>query len=126
MTQTKAVREEMRREFLAKANQAFNAVFDEGEQEQLITLTQREDRILQRGGELHAWLLEKHLECDPVANPAEVEAIRCPKCRKLGVRDKKEKEPVARQLTTRAGEQEFARWKYRCPSCRTVFFPLGR
>ena len=29
MTQTKAVREEMRREFLANANQAFNAVFDE-------------------------------------------------------------------------------------------------
>jgi uncharacterized protein with PIN domain len=126
MPLSKSAREELCREFLGKAKQAFDALFDDDQQEQLITLTQRENRILQQGGELHSWLLEQHLAQDPVADPAAVEAIRCPKCHRLGVRDKKEKDPVPRQVKTRAGEQEFARRKYRCAHCRRSFFPLGR
>jgi uncharacterized protein with PIN domain len=118
--------EQRRSEFLAMAGQAYDAMFDADQQEQLITLTQREDRVLGKGGQLLSWLLEQHLQADPLANPAEAEAIRCPKCRRIGVRDKKEKEAVPRRLVTRAGEEHFVRWKYRCPFCRTVFFPLGR
>jgi DNA-directed RNA polymerase subunit RPC12/RpoP len=114
------------REFLGKAKQAFDALFDDGQQEQLITLTQREARILQQGAELHSWLLEKHLAQDPTANPAEVEAIRCPNCHRVGVPAKQKKDAVPRRVKTRAGEQEFTRRKYRCAHCRRRFFPLGR
>jgi uncharacterized protein with PIN domain len=119
-------REQLRAEFQKKAGEAFDAMFDADQQEQLITLVQREDRVLEKGAELQAWLLEKHLKADPVADPKEVEALRCPRCRSLGVRVTSEQEPVPRRITTRAGKQEIQRWKYRCPSCRTVFFPLGR
>jgi uncharacterized protein with PIN domain len=119
-------RDEMRAKFRAMADAAFNAMFDDDQQDQLITMTQREDRILQKGAEMQAWLLEQHLTSDPLANPADAEALRCPKCRGLGVRDGDEPEAVPRRLKTRTGKQEFLRWKYRCPSCKTVFFPLGR
>ena len=119
-------RDELRRTFRQMADSTFDALFDDDQQEQLITMTQREDRILQKSAEQQAWLLERHLESDPLANPAEAEALRCPKCRHLGVRDGDEPEAVPRRLKTRAGKQEFKRWKYRCPSCQTVFFPLGR
>jgi uncharacterized protein with PIN domain len=120
------IREQKRRKFQEQAGAAFDAMFDEDQQEQLITMTQREDRILEKGGQLQSWLMEQHLLADPLANPAEADALRCPRCRRMGVRDEEEKEAVPRALTTRAGQQEFARWKYRCPFCRTIFFPLGR
>jgi len=119
-------REELRREFHQLADAAFDGIFADDQQEQLVTMTQREDRVLQKGAEMQAWLLEQHLAADPLADPAEAEALRCPKCRSLGVRDTEEEEPVPRKLKTRAGTQEFQRWKYRCPPCQTVFFPLGR
>ena len=126
MTLPRNIREQMRRAFQQRAGEAFDAMFDEDQQEQLITLTQREDRILEKGAELQAWLMEQHLSTDPLGEPAAAEAIRCPKCRRLGVREPNETEPVPRSVTTRAGEQQFQRGRYRCPSCRTVFFPLGR
>jgi hypothetical protein len=88
------VRERKPREFQEKAGAAFDALFDEDQQEQLITLTQREDGVLEQGSALQAWLLEEHLRADAVAGPAAAEGIRCPKCRRLGVRDSGEKEPV--------------------------------
>jgi uncharacterized C2H2 Zn-finger protein len=119
-------REQLREEFQKKAGEAFDAMFDSDQQEQLITLVQREDRVLQKGGELQSWLLGQHLKADPLVDPAAGEALRCPRCRELSVRASDEEEPVPRPLTTRAGKQQIQRWKYRCPSCRTVFFPLGR
>ena len=119
-------RDELRSKFRRMADDTFNAMFDDDQQEQLITMTQREDRILDTTGMLQAWLMEEHLKSDPLANPAEAEALRCPKCRHMGVRDGDEPEAVPRRLKTRSGKQEFNRWKYRCPSCKTVFFPLGR
>jgi len=121
-----ATREQLRKEFQEKAGLAFDAMFDSDQQEQLITLVQREDRVLEKGGELQAWLLEEHLKADPWADPAAHEALCCPKCRCVGERASEEKEPVPRRVTTRAGKQGIERWKYRCPSCLTVFFPLGR
>lgn len=121
-----STRDELRRRFQGMAEATFKAMFDDDQQEQLITMTQREDRILQKTAEMQAWLLEEHLKTDPLADPAQTDALRCPKCRGIGMRDGDEKEPVPRQLKTRAGKQEFKRWKYRCPSCKAVFFPLGR
>ena len=122
MPNTNALRSQFRR----MAESAFDAMFDSDQQEQLITMTQREDRILDTTAKMQAWLMERHLETDPLADPAESDALHCPKCRHLGVRDGDEPEAVPRRLKTRAGKQEFKRWKYRCPACKAVFFPLGR
>jgi hypothetical protein len=119
-------RDELREKFRQMAEAAFDAMFDDDQQDQLITMTQREDRILETTGRMQAWIMEEHLKADPLADPTEADALRCPKCRGMGVRDGDEPEAVPRHLQTRAGKQAFKRWKYRCPSCKTVFFPLGR
>lgn len=119
-------RQRLRRQFTAMAGEAFDAMFDGDQQEQLITLTQREDRVLEKGAKLEAWLLARHLARDPAARPAKSEAVACPKCGRAGVRDKTDTEPAPRRVTTRAGPQELKRRKYRCPKCRKVFFPPGR
>ena len=121
-----AERERFRRAFMEKAGRAFDAMFDDDEQEQLITMTQREDRVLEKGAELQQWLLARHLATDPAAKPPKAEAVACPKCEGTSVRDKSDAKPVPRRVTTRAGPQELRRRKYRCPKCRRVFFPPGR
>ena len=102
---------ESRSEFLRMAGDAFDAMFDSDQQEQLITLTQREDRVLQRGAALQHWLLERHLASDPATSPKG--GVRCPKCKGEGVPDKSDATMVPRRVTTRAGPQELARRKYR-------------
>ena len=119
-------RKELREKFQQKAGEAFDAMFDADQQEQLITLVQREDRVLEKGADLQAWLLQQHLKADPLGDPQSSERLRCPRCGAIGERASDEEDPVPRRVTTRAGQQELQRWKYRCPSCRKVFFPLGR
>ncbi len=116
----------LRREFTEMASEAFDAMFDLDQQEQLITLTQREDRVLQKGAELESWLLARHLDRDGAASPADSPTVTCPSCGRAGVPDGKDKKPAPRRVTTRAGPQELMRRKYRCPKCRRVFFPPGR
>ena len=118
-------REQLRAKFQKKAGEAFDAMFDEDQQEQLITLVQREDRVLEKGAELQAWLLREHLQFDSLTDRSSRD-LRCPKCHSLGVWVSGDEEPVPRGIMTRAGEQAIERSKCRCPSCRTVFFPLGR
>ena len=118
-------RDQLREEFQKKAGEAFDAMFDADQQEQLITLVQREDRVLQKGAELQAWLLREHLQLSTATDGCSKD-LRCPKCHSLGVWVTDDDEPVPREITTRAGDQEIRRSKCRCPSCRTVFFPLGR
>lgn len=115
-----------RGEFLEMAGETFDAMFDDGQQEQLITMTQREDRVLQKGAELQTWLLARHLAADPMAKPDESEVVACPKCGRAGVPDNRDTKPAPRRVRTRAGPQEVRRLKYRCRRCRTVFFPSGR
>ena len=114
----------LREEFLKKADRMFDSMFDVDQQEQLITMTEREDRVLEKGAELQSWLLGHHLRLDPLADPSEAEAICCPNCHEVGIRDPNEVEPVPRGITTRAGRQQIERLKYYCSSCRRVFFPL--
>lgn len=80
------VRKRLRDEFQRRARDVLDAMFDDDQQDQLITLTQREDRILEKGAELQAWLMEQNLKADPLVDPAEAEALRCPKCRRLARR----------------------------------------
>jgi hypothetical protein len=125
MSLSAAAREKLRQEFHRKAEEAFQSVFGPDEQEQLITFVQRETRVVERGRELERWLLEKHLASDPLADPSAADQVRCPRCTELGLRDSEEDEPVPRRVVSRAGKQELLRWKYKCPRCRTRFFPLG-
>jgi hypothetical protein len=123
MSLTPAKREELHREYLQKANELFESMFDEGRQEQLVTMTQREDCILKGGGELFEWLMARHLEQDSMAVPDRSHSITCPECGHEGVPDGKQPKPVPRLVTTRTGKLRFERRKYRCPHCRAVFFP---
>jgi uncharacterized protein with PIN domain len=118
-------KEKLWEECQARARRSFEAVFGEDQQEQLRTLTQREDRILQVTEELQTWLLAEHLKRDPQAKPAPGAGIRCPVCRGAAQRIEGEAGWVPRELQTRTGRQEFGRQAYRCPSCRRSFFPLG-
>ena len=105
---------------------AFDAMSDDDQQEQLITMTQREDRVLEKGAQLQEWLPARHLAADPAAKPGRAEAVVCPKCEGAGVRDRSDTKSVPRRVTTRAGPQELGRRKYRCPKCRRDSFPPGR
>jgi hypothetical protein len=116
----------LRREFTGLAGEAFDAMFDPDQQEQLITLTQREDRVLAKGAELQRRLLARHLAGDPWRQPKPSEIVPCPKCGRAAVPDEGDRKPVPRRITTRAGPQELSRHKYRCGNCRAVFFPHGR
>ena len=116
----------LRRSFMDMAGEAFDAMFDDDRQEQLVTLTQREDRVLEKGAELQRWLLARHLALDPAAGPATGEVPACPRCGHAGRPDAGDTRPAPRRIATRAGPQELKRRKYRCPKCRKVFFPPGR
>ncbi len=126
MSLRRCERLKLRRKFLDLAGGAFDAVFDDDQQEQLITLTQREDRVLEKGAELQSWLLARHLARDPWGQPKPSEIVPCPKCGRAGVPDERDTDPVPRRITTRAGPHELRRRKYRCQKCRRVFFPPGR
>lgn len=107
----------------ARARRAFERVFGEDQQEQLVTLTQREDRILAVTKELQAWMLEEHLKRDPRAEAKE-KVVRCPVCRREAERVGGRAGWVPRAVVTRTGRQLFSRQAYRCPPCRRTFFPL--
>jgi len=115
--------QKLRREFMSFAGEVFDAMFDKDQQEQLITLTQREDRVLEKGAELQQWLLARHLADDPSAASAQATPVACPKCGHAGRPDAKD---APRRIKTRAGPQDLKRCKYRCPKCRKLFFPPGR
>ena len=53
--------------FMESAGEAFDRMFDANEQHQLITFTQREDRMLELGKKLQIELLQAHLQADPPA-----------------------------------------------------------
>jgi rubredoxin len=63
---------------------------------------------------------------DPQARPAEHQHILCPKCGRPGRRVTGPGEPLPqRRLTTLAGAVTLSREKWRCTTCRVVFFPPG-
>lgn len=106
-------------EFLQRAAEAFDRALKE-DQEQMITFTQMEDRVIEVGSKLQQGLLESCLE---EAGRSTVEAACCPKCRKPIPRPQDVQE--VRRILGRCGPVEFERLRYVCPSCRKVFSPSG-
>jgi hypothetical protein len=117
---------ELRRQFIRQAVDAFEHMFGPAEADQLVTLTQREQRACELGQQLSGWLLQQHVAADASVRPPEQPPPRCPKCDQPG-------RPVPlgdgqlpqRQLTTAAGEITLRRQQWRCAACRVAFFPPG-
>jgi hypothetical protein len=112
--------QERRERWRKRAEAAFERMFAGKE---LTTFTEREDEAMLIARELAAFMLEEHLAGDPQVRPAEEQPPCCPKCQKPGQRVTKRNEKLPeRPLTTRAGEVELRREKWRCQPCRVVFF----
>ena len=119
-----ANREELRRRFLAEAATAFDLMFSEAPDDDLITFAQREQRAHDLGQQLTLALLQQHANADPAADPRPDPPPPCPRCQRPGQRLSPAGEPLpARTLTTLAGDVVLRRARYRCTACRVVFFP---
>jgi len=117
-------RDELRRRFLAEAATAFDLMFDKHLASDLVTFDQREQRALDLGQQLVLALLQQHANHDPAADPDAQQQPCCPRCHRPGRRVTPPGQPLpARRLTTCAGEVRLRRARYRCTTCRVVFFP---
>jgi len=118
-------REALRERWLLRAGQAFERMFAEASQDQLVTFTQREDLACLLGKELAVFLLEEHAAADHQVRPSEKHPPGCPKCNQPGERVTKANQRLPeRELTTRAGEIKLKREQWRCKKCRIVFFSV--
>ena len=118
-------REALLERWLLRAGRAFERMFAESSQDQLVTFTQREDLACVLGKELAAFLLEEHVAADNQVRPAEKRPPYCPKCQQPGQRVTKSNGKLwERELTTRAGEIKLQREEWRCKQCRILFFSI--
>ena len=106
---------------------AYRRMFEGKSQEELVTLTQRENMAVLIARELAAFLLEEHVAMDSAAQPAEASTTCCPKCGQPGTPAVEGGEELPeRAVTTRAGEIGVRRQRWRCAKCRVIFFSAGR
>lgn len=118
-------REALRERWLQRAGKAFERMFAEANQDQLVTFTEREDMACLLSKELAAFLLEEHAAADKQVRPSDKQAPSCPKCQKPGERvTPKDQALPERELTTRAGAVKRRREQWRCRKCRISFFPI--
>ena len=116
-------REALRERWLLRAGKAFEQMFAEANQDQLVTFTEREDMACLLGQELAAFLLQEHAAADGQVRPSEQRPPCCPKCQQPGERVTKRKDQLlGRELTSRAGEITLRREQWRCKKCRILFF----
>jgi len=115
---------QLREEFRARADQAFDQMFGSDGQHGLVTFTEREDRACEATDRLARWLMEEHLALDSTADPGP--QVDCPICGEPVRYDSPEQaELELREFHTRRGKVEYERAARRCPRCRKVFFPPG-
>jgi hypothetical protein len=113
-----------RQRFLEQAAAAYDLLFASELADSLVTFDQREQRALELGQQLIVTLLQEHANADAAANPSPQQPPACPRCQRPGRRLTEPDVPLpARVLTTCAGEVTLRRARYRCTTCRVVFFP---
>ena len=118
-------REALRERWLQRAGSAFERMFGEANQDELVTFTQREDTACALGKELAAFLLEEHASFDVQVRLTEKRPPCCPKCAEAGQRVTKRNEKLPeRELITRAGSVTLRREQWRCAKCRILFFSV--
>ena len=116
-----------RERWMERAEAAFHRMFEGKSQEELVTLTQREEMAVLIAKELSAFLLEEHVALDSAARPTEASSACCPKCGRPGERAAEEGEDLSeRTVRTRAGDIPVQRERWACVDCRIFFFPAGR
>ena len=120
-------RDSLRGRWAQRTEAAYRRMFEGKSQEELATLTQREDMAVLIGKELAAFLLEEHVALNPAVQPAEDLSTCCPKCGESGRRAADDgKELLERTVTTRAGDIGLRRERWWCAKCRIVFFSVRR
>jgi len=117
--------------WLARSAAAYERMFGGKRQDELVTLTEREDMAVCLGKELAAFLLEEHVAADPAKAPAETSTTCCPKCGQPGTpapqkAGKGKASLPERTVRTRAGDIDIQRERWKCPRCRIVFFSARR
>lgn len=111
--------------WMERAEAAYQRMFGGKTQEELVTLTQREQVAVAISNELGAFLLEEHVASDPAAQPKDASTTCCPKCGKAGIPAVQEAdELLGRSVTTLAGDITLQRQRWCCVPCRIFFFPL--
>ena len=119
-------REALRERWLLRAGVAFERMFSEANQGQLVTFTEREDMACALAKELAAFLVEEHVAADSQTRPSVKQPPHCPKCQQPGEQVTKRNDKLSeRVLKTRAGEVTMRREQWRCKKCRIVFFSAG-
>jgi len=112
-----------RERWMKRAEAAYQQMFEGNSEEELVTLTQRENMALLIGKELTNFLLEEHVATDPAAKPQEASTACCPKCGQPGILPSKTSKALEeRTMTTRAGQIRIQRQRWKCPKCRIIFF----
>jgi hypothetical protein len=118
-------------QWLARTKAAYERMFCDKNQGELVTLTEREDMAVALGKEMAAFLLEEHVAADPAKAPAEASTTCCPKCGQPGTpapqkAGKGKASLPERMVRTRAGDIDIQRERWKCGRCRIVFFSVGR
>jgi hypothetical protein len=114
---------ELREKWRRRSDAAFERMYGGKTQEQLVTMTEREDMAVLIAKELAAFLLEEHIALDPAVCPDEAAPPCCPKCGQPGQRAMKPREKLPdREVRTRAGDIQLRRERWRCGKCRILFF----
>jgi hypothetical protein len=72
------LKDALRARWMGRMEAAFERMFAENRQEELVTLAEREDMAVAIGNELAALLLEQHVATDPATTPTEASATVCP------------------------------------------------
>jgi len=108
--------------WVQRTEAAYRRMFEGKSQEELVTLTQRENMAMLIAKEMAAFLLEEQVASDPAAQPAEASATCCPKCGQPGSPAVEEEELPERAVTTRVGPIGVRRQRWHCAKCRVVFF----
>jgi len=117
--------------WLARAAAAYERMFCDKNQKELVTLTEREEMAVALSKELAAFLLEEHVAADPAKAPAEASLGCCPKCGQPGTPappqgGKRGAGMPERMVRTRAGDIDIRRERWKCGRCRIVFFSARR
>jgi hypothetical protein len=117
----------VRDRWVERTEAAYRRMFEGKSEEELVSLTQREDMAVMIGKELAAFLLEEHVAKDPAVRPADASSTCCPKCGQAGRRAVQEGEELPeRPVTTLAGDIRLERERWECVKCRIVFFSARR
>jgi hypothetical protein len=122
MSASPTAREDLRRRWLEHTRAVFERFFPDDASAPLPSFDQLEGRAASLAHDLASWLLEERL--GQAAQAPDEPAACCPRCGRPARRlEPPDGRLPKRTLTTRVGDIELARPKWRCTTCRVVFFP---